>query len=218
MKRVEDLLIEDRKIFQDDTEYCFTSDSVLLSKFATAKKNDVVADFCSGCGIVGIHFYLLNKNLVKSVDLFEMQKSLYDLSVETIDYNKLQNEVFPHNVKVQDIGAEYNGKFSLILCNPPYFKDVRQEENYDKIKACKNELTINAEEIIRAASKCLKYGGRFAMSHIPDRLTEILSIMRSCNLEPKRLSVVTGGDKVYLTLIEGVKGGKSGLKIEIVKN
>ena len=218
MKRVEDLLIEDRKIFQDDEEYCFTSDSVLISKFATAKKNDVVADFCSGSGIVGLHFYLLNKNLVKSVDLFEMQKNLYNLSVETVEYNKLEGVIFPHNIKVQDIGTEYNGKFSLILCNPPYFKDERQEENYDKIKACKNEITINAEEIIRAAAKCLKFGGRLVLSHIPDRLPEIFSLMRQYKIEPKKLAVVTGGDKVYLTLIEGVKGGKSGLKIETVKN
>ena len=45
-----------RVIYQDTRLYRFTSDSVLLSRFARAKKGDNVADFCSGCGIVAFHF------------------------------------------------------------------------------------------------------------------------------------------------------------------
>ena len=38
--------------------------------------------------------------------------------------------------------------------------------------------------------------------------------MRKNNIEPKRLQFVSGGNKEpYLLLIEGVKGGKSGIKI-----
>ena len=55
MKVIEELGIDNLKIIQDDTLYRFTSDAVILSKFADARKNDVVADFCSGSGIVGIH-------------------------------------------------------------------------------------------------------------------------------------------------------------------
>jgi tRNA1(Val) A37 N6-methylase TrmN6 len=55
------MLIDGLKIVQDTRLYRFTSDSVLLSRFAHAKKNDVVADFCAGSGIVAFHFYALNK-------------------------------------------------------------------------------------------------------------------------------------------------------------
>ena len=54
---LEDMLIDGLKIVQDTRLYRFTSDSVLLSKFAHAKKNDVVADFCAGSGIVAFHLY-----------------------------------------------------------------------------------------------------------------------------------------------------------------
>ena len=51
--------------------------------------------------------------------------------------------------------------------------------------------------------------------HRADRLTDIICEMRKNNIEPKRLQFVTGGKKEpYLLLIEGVKGGKSGIKIE----
>ena len=37
---------EDKKIIQNTKLYRFTSDSILLSKFAKAKVGDKVADFC----------------------------------------------------------------------------------------------------------------------------------------------------------------------------
>ena len=76
MIRLEDLNLLNLKIFQDDELYCFTSDAVLLSRFATVKKGDVVADFCSGSGIVGLNFYALNKDMVKSVTLVELQEEM----------------------------------------------------------------------------------------------------------------------------------------------
>ena len=85
---LDDLLIDGLKIYQDDALYRFTSDAVILSKFASYKKGDVVADFCSGSGIVGLHFYALN-NGVKSVDLVEIQSELADLSQKSIEFNNL---------------------------------------------------------------------------------------------------------------------------------
>ena len=68
---LEDMLIGDLKVVQDVRLYRFTSDSVLLSKFAGVKPNDTVADFCSGCGIVAFHFHALHPNDKLSFTLFE---------------------------------------------------------------------------------------------------------------------------------------------------
>ena len=81
----EDMGFDGLKIVQDKTLYRFTSDSVLLSKFARAKKGDKIADFCAGCGIVGFHFYALNKEKFPNmpVTLFEMQEPLLNLAKKT---------------------------------------------------------------------------------------------------------------------------------------
>ena len=62
----EDMQLDGLKIVQDTRLYRFTSDSVLLSKFAKAKANERVADFCAGSGIVAYHFYALNRDRLKS--------------------------------------------------------------------------------------------------------------------------------------------------------
>ncbi len=215
MIKIEDLNLENLKVMQDDQLYCFTSDSVLLTRFAKAKKNDDVADFCSGSGIVGFNFYGLNKNLVKKVSLFEIQKPLFELSVKSIELNGLEKVFSAHNLKIQEIDSSFNERFSLILCNPPYMK-VTSGETKEKLEMamCWSEVALTLEELINAVSKCLKFGGRFCMVHRVDRLTDAMVLMRRYNLEPKRLQFVNAKNKEpYLFLAEGVKGGKSGVKV-----
>ena len=89
----EDLGIAGLSIYQDDELYRFTSDSVLLSRFASVKPGEVVADLCSGSGIVGFHLYGLNAEKIKSVTFFEMQKPLYDLSVASIPAFRISTKV-----------------------------------------------------------------------------------------------------------------------------
>ncbi len=215
MITLEDLQLNGLKIYQDDSLYRFTSDAVLLSRFATVKKGDVVADFCAGSGIVGLHLYGLNANLINSVTLFEMQKPLYDLSLKSIEYNGVGDKFTAVNTRLQDITADYNERFSLIVCNPPYMNvDYGATCLNPSIAACKAETELKLDELILSVSRCLKFGGRVALVHRADRLIDVVCAMRAKNVEPKRLQLVSGGKKEpYLFLIEGVKGGKSGLKI-----
>ena len=215
METIEFLQESNLKVYQDDELYCFTSDSILLSKFAKVKKGDVVADFCSGSGIVGFNFYGLNRDKINSVTLFEMQKPLFDLSVKSIKENGLENTFSAENVRLQDVSAEYNGKFSLVLCNPPYMSKDGGAHDKDESKAiCRREVALSLEELIKAISKSLKYGGRTCIVHRADRLSDIICLMRAHMIEPKRMQLVQSGDKEpYLLLVEGVKGGKSGIKI-----
>ncbi len=215
MERIEELLLGGLKIYQDDELYHFTSDSVLLTRFAKVKANDVVADFCSGSGIVGLHLYALNPS-IKNVTLFEMQPELFNLSKKSIELNNLSEKFFAVNTRLQDISNEYNEKFSLIVCNPPYMpKTAGLVNENEKIAMCRSELTLNVKELIYAVSRCLKFGGRVCLVHRAERLTDVMVEMRNRNIEPKRIQFVSGKNKTpYLVMIEGVKGGKSGVKVE----
>lgn len=208
-------MIDDFKIYQDDSLYTFTSDAVLLSRFATVKKGDEVADFCSGSGIVGLNLFALNQDKVNSVTLFELQKPLYELSCKSIKINKLENKFNAVNTAVQDIGKEYNGKFSLIVCNPPYMEvgggDMQERE---EIALCFREIKLPLDELLKSVNKALKFGGRFCMVYRADRLVTALYKMREYKIEPKRLQFVSAKNKEpYLFMVEGVKGGKPSIKI-----
>ena len=214
MERLEDLG-NDIKIYQDDGLYCFTSDSILLSNFVRVKNGDVVADFCSGSGIVGFNLYAKNSNLIKSVTLFELQKPLFELSSKSIVKNGLEDKFSAINTRLQDIGAEFAGKFSLITCNPPYMaKDRGFVDEKDFIAICRTEVELSLEELVTAIAKALKFGGRVNLVHRADRLVEVITALKTHGIEPKRLQFVSGGKKEpYLFIMEGVKGGKSGITV-----
>ncbi|MCI8370598.1 MAG: methyltransferase [Clostridia bacterium] len=201
----------EKKIIQNTALYRFTSDSVLLSRFARAKHGDAVADFCSGSGVVGFHFFCLNPQ-ISSLTLFEMQESLADMSRRTALINGFDCTVVC--TRLQDIGREYDDKFSLILCNPPYERGGFENESYEKA-VCRKEITLTLAEIVDAAFKKLKFGGRFAVINRADRAAELIYKLKSRNLEPKRIQFVSGtpAAKPYLVMVEAVKGGKEGVEI-----
>lgn len=202
---------EDKKIIQNVNLYRFTSDSILLSRFARAKVKDRVADFCSGSGVVGFHFLCLNPQ-ISSLTLFEMQQSLADMSRRTAELNGFLCNV--ENCTLQDIPASYAEKFSLILCNPPYEKSGFENEVYEKA-VCRKELTLTLPEIADAAFKNLKFGGRLAILNRADRTAELVFTLKARKLEPKRMQFVSGaaGAKPYLVMVEAVKGGREGVEI-----
>ena len=216
MKKAEDLGLIGLKVLQDDELYTFTSDAILLAKFARVKAGEVVADFCAGCGIVGFELYGLSPDKISSVTFFEMQKSLFDLIEENIALNGLKDKFCAHNIMIQDLPKNLYGKYSLIVCNPPYMKALSGENDAKaEIAVCRREIYLDLKDLVIAIGRGLKYGGRACIVHRADRLIDLVCLMRENGIEPKRIVPVLPkkGKKPYLVLVEGVKGGKSGLEL-----
>lgn len=209
-EQIEDMLIDNLKIVQDTRLYRFTSDSVLLSAFAKAKRGDTVADFCAGSGIVAYHFYALNRRKIAGMNftLFELQESLCALAKKTAKLNGFDNFSFEQG-RLQETAEKYAEKFSLVLCNPPYERGGLENEQYEKA-ICRKELTINLAQIAKAAARVLKYGGRIDLLSRADRLAEVCYTLKAENIEVKKIQFVGGryASKPYLVMVEGVKGGK----------
>ena len=72
------------------------------------------------------------------------------------------------------------------------------------------------KDVVAAAAKCLKPGGKFYMVHRPFRLAEIMVTMHEYKLEPKRMRLVHPfiDKEPSMVLIECVRGGKSRIKVE----
>lgn len=72
------------------------------------------------------------------------------------------------------------------------------------------------EDVVKAAAKLLRPGGRFYLVHRPFRLAEIISCMVQYKLEPKRMRLVYPyvDKEPNMVLIEGVRGGNRQLTVE----
>ena len=68
---------------------------------------------------------------------------------------------------------------------------------------------------MKISKKLLKNGGRISLVHRPERLVDIILLMKKNNIEPKKVMFVYPkfGKASNILLIEGVKNGNPGLKI-----
>ena len=205
-------------IYQDDDYFLFSLDSVLLANFVTIRLTDKkIIDFCSGNAPVPMLMSFRTKARFFGV---EIQKYIYDMGYDSINENGLDNQIELINDDVLKLDKRFSAEsFDVVTCNPPYFKlNEGSLINLNTGKAmARHEVAINLEDTVKMASYLLKNNGTFALVHRPDRLIEIINLLQKYHLEPKRMRLVypKEGKNANILLIEGVKNGKSGLKIEM---
>lgn len=216
-ERIDDLEYKGLKIIQNKDGFCFGIDSILLSDFASEiKKECKVIDLGTGTGIIGI--MLCAKTELSKMIGVEVQKEVYDMAKRSIKLNNLQDkfEIINDNIKNLENILEI-GTFDAVVTNPPYKKIGTGliNENEKKLIS-RHEITANLEDFIKMSAKLLKDKGNFYMVHRPDRLVDIIELLRKYKLEPKKIRFVEPsiGKEANLLLIKATKNAKPFLKIE----
>ncbi len=216
-ERLDDLQIKGYRIIQDPKKYCFTSDAVLLSSFARARRGDVVCDFCSGSGVVGTLLYAKNPG-IKKIYAVEIQEALADMARRSALLNGLSDIIEVVCAPVQRAEEILGRGFAdAVVCNPPYYKgntDMKSES--EEIALAKHEIAVTIPELMRAARSVLRFGGKFYIVHQAERAAEVMHHMILNRIEPKVFQAVhaRADRECHLVLIEGICGAKSGLKIK----
>lgn len=216
-EKIEDLQFKNLKIIQDKTGFCFGIDSVLLSDFAkNIKKEAKVLDLGTGTGIIAT--LLCGKTDLKEVIGVEIQKEVYEMAQKSIKLNGLEEKfkIINENILNLDKILE-KGSFDVIVSNPPYKKKNTgiQNETEKKIIS-RHETTATLEDFIKISKGLLKDKGEFYMVHRPDRLVDLLTLMRKYKIEPKIMRFVYGNESSTpkLVLIKGIKNAKPFLKVQ----
>lgn len=216
-ERIDDLEYKGLKIIQNPEWFCFGMDSVLLSEFATdIKTNAAIVDLGTGTGIISI---LLSKKVnPNKIYGLEIQQDVADMAKRSVQLNNLEGiiEIISENVKKVNEILKPNS-VDAVVTNPPYKKEKTgiQNDSYQRMIS-RHEVEANLEDFISAASYVLKSTGAFYMVHRPERLCDIIDLLRKYKIEPKRLQMVCSkqGKAPNLILIKGVKGAKPFLKVE----
>ena len=216
-ERIDDLEYKGLKIIQNKEGFCFGIDSVLLSDFAkNIKKGNNVIDLGTGTGIIAT--LLCAKTELKSIVGVEIQEEVCDMAKRSIVLNKLEDKFEIINEDINNLPKYYKkNSFDVVVTNPPYKKENTGIKN-DKEKKfiSRHEITANLEDFIKISRDLLKDKGEFYMVHRPERLVDILTIMRNYKIEPKILRMVYSNveKEPKLVLIKGIKNAKPFLKAE----
>ncbi len=216
-ERIDDLEYKGLKIIQNKDGFCFGIDSILLSDFAKEiKSNSKVIDLGTGTGIIAT--LLCEKTKLNHIIGVEIQKEVSDMAKRSIKLNKLENkfEIINQDIKNLDKMLK-KASFDAVVSNPPYKKLNTGIKNENKKKLIsRHEITASLEDFVKIAYKLLKDNGNFYLVHRPDRLVDIIEILRKNKLEPKKIKLVypMQNKEPNLVLIKSTKNGKPFLKIE----
>lgn len=215
-ERLDDLQRNGYRIIQDPDKFCFGMDAVLLSGFASAPDGGRVLDLGTGTGIIPI--LMAAKTGAKELVGLEIQPESAEMANRSVILNDLEEKVKIVEGDIKEAGELFEAaSFDVVTSNPPYMIGGHGLQNPDGPKAiARHEVLCDLEDVVKAASRCLKPGGKFYMVHRPFRLAEIMVVMNRYKLEPKRMRLVYPfiDKEPSMVLIEGARGGKSRITVE----
>ncbi|MDC3414884.1 tRNA1(Val) (adenine(37)-N6)-methyltransferase [Aquibacillus sp. 3ASR75-11] len=216
-ERVDYLLAEENmRIIQSAGVFAFSLDAVLLANFTYVPiKQGEIMDLCTGNGVIPL---LLSKRSFANMTGVEIQERLFDMAKRNVKLNHLEDQINMIHGDLKDMAKLLgHGKFDLVTCNPPYFNTPhkREQNENDYFTIARHEICCTLDDVIAASSKLVRSGGKISIVHRPNRLVELITLFKKYQVEPKRLRFVypRQGKEANTILIEGIKDGKSDMKI-----
>jgi tRNA1Val (adenine37-N6)-methyltransferase len=211
-----DTLVDGKlQILQSRAGYRFSLDALLLAHFVTIKRREKIVDLGTGNGVIPLVLATLHESAILTG--VELQPAMIERARRNVQLNGLESriQIVSGDVRAGDhLAAE--ARFDVAVCNPPYRKpgSGRISPN-DERQIARHETQGDLGAFLRTGAFLLRAKGRLAMVYSAVRCIDLLSAMREARIEPKRMRMVHSfaGVEASLVLVEGVKGGRSGVEV-----
>ena len=212
---VTELLLSGFQLFQDEGEFKFSIDAILLAHFGEAKPNKCYLELGTGTGVIPHVLYHRGARHVVGVDC---NSHVVELAQKSVIHNDIADAVAMVELDyMSDAGKVYYGQFDGIYMNPPYFEPnsglLSQEES---VALALHEQQHSMKDRLLQAQRYLKFGGTLWMIYTTPRLESLLHAIEQTQFRVKRMRFVHGNqDKVSkLVLLELKYGGKLGMIVD----
>ena len=212
---ITELLLSGFQLFQDEREFKFSIDAILLAHFGEAKPRKHYLELGTGTGVIPHVLYHRGARHVVGVDC---NSHVIELAQKSVIHNDIAEAVSMVELDyMSDTGKAYYGQFDGIYMNPPYFETnsglLSQEES---VALALHEQQYSMKDRLVQAQRYLKFGGTLWMIYTTPRLESLLHFIEQTQFRVKRMRFVHGNqDKVSkLVLLELKYGGKLGMIVE----
>ena len=210
------LLTGSLHILQKKKGYRFSIDAILLGQYCRIRRNEKVIDLGTGCGVLPLLLSQTTKG--RFFVGVEIQKELSELAKRNVFLNHLEDRVLILQKDFRGLKEVFPpGSFDVALSNPPYRRDRTGRVNPSAEKAiARHEIKGTLDDLISVVSYLLRPGGRCYLIFPAPRTVDLLVVLRSRRLEPKRLRFVhpRSGDEAKFVLAESVKD--SGVELTVM--
>lgn len=205
------------KILQKRNGFKFGTDAVALAtwvmQFGTVGKK--VLDVGAGSGIMPLMFAAGSQ--FQRIYGIEAQADIAEMSMRSVQGNGLEGRICLYHERVEHAVSRFgHGFFDVVVTNPPYFHAGSGLKNELSNKAMsRHESEDSLNQWLLNISRLLRSGGELYLVHRPERIADILCLMRKYRTEPKEMIYVQSGltCSPSLVMIKGKRDAKPGMKI-----
>jgi tRNA1Val (adenine37-N6)-methyltransferase len=215
----DDTLFDGRLVCRQHRDgYRFSIDAVLLAHFCQPAGQGKVLDLGCGCGVIGLILCCRHAGL--HVTGLELQPALARLARSNAEANQLASRFDVRQGDLRHICGQFPPEsFDLVVSNPPYHRAGSGRISVeDECALARHELTADPDSVLAAAAFAVRNRGAVCCIYPAERLAAVLAVMARNKLIPKRLQPVCSypeADRARLVLIEAVKNGGEGLRLQL---
>jgi tRNA1Val (adenine37-N6)-methyltransferase len=198
--------------------YRFSVEAILLGRFARASTRERVLELGAGCGVVAIMMAALYRP--REVVAIEIQPPLAAMIARSATLNGIESvNAVCGDLRQRKLAGVEPASFDLVVANPPYRAAAAGRENPDhgrRLARGESPAAAVLMDFVAAAHRYARRGGRVAFVFTARRSAELISAMRSKQLEPKRIRFVHPriAMPASVMLIEARAGGGIEVAIE----
>ena len=170
------------KIFQDDNEFKYTSDALILSSFVKSGKKAM--DLGCGNGILSLRIC----NRFDEVHAVDKNKNVLESFKKSITFNKLEDKLNLLEENIFNLKNYYaTNYFDAVIFNPPYY----DYENM-KFETTKAKHFFDIEKSLYLVNYLLKNSGTLYIIYPTYRLAELIFKINKAGLRVKNIINIHG--------------------------
>jgi len=167
-----------------DGAVSFGQDALALARFCNPTAADTACDLGTGCGVIPL-LWAAEDRLPHRVLAVERERVPAALAARSVSENGLFPRITVEETDWNALPAAYNGTFSLVSCNPPYFKRGNGKVSPNPLRAAaRTEEDDRAlPRLMQTAARLLTADGRFCFCIRPEREADVIAALDGAALQ-----------------------------------
>jgi len=133
------------------------TDAVILGAWAKTEESETILDIGTGCGIIALMMAQKSQNSqITAIDIHTESIVEARSNFENSDWS---NQLFANQISLSELAKHLEIKFSLVICNPPFFIDSTPAPVKSRHNA-RHANTLLPEDFFKDASQILTEKGK----------------------------------------------------------